>query len=61
MYAHTDCNSGEGDEMYDHVFSLFHVQGSQNTPLTISSDRGHSEVVRVLLEGGANINHQTKV
>ena len=34
---------------------------TQDTPLTISSNRGRSEVVRVLLEAGANINHQTKV
>ena len=37
-----------------------HVKEGE-TPLVMSSDRGHSEAVAVLLEGGANINHQTKV
>ena len=31
------------------------------TPLVISSYRGHSKKVTILLEAGANINHQTKV
>ena len=41
--------------------SVICIQESQCTPLIISSHFGHSEVVRELLEGGANINHQDKV
>jgi len=32
-----------------------------NTALTLASDKGHSEVVQVLLEAGANVNHADKV
>jgi hypothetical protein len=32
----------------------------QDTALTISSSSGHTEVVKVLLEAGANINYKNK-
>ena len=36
-------------------------QDSQDTPLTVASYLGHKEVVQVLLEAGAHVNHQDKV
>ena len=40
---------------------VYVVKRGHDPPLTIASDRGHSEVVGVLLEAGANINHQDRV
>ena len=31
------------------------------TPLVIASNNGHLEIVKSLIEAGANVNHTTKV
>ena len=31
------------------------------TPLVIASENGHLEIVKSLIEAGANVNHTTKV
>jgi len=33
-------------------------QKSKDTALTIAADRGHADVVRLLLQKGANVTHQ---
>ena len=40
---------------------VFVFKESQDTALTIASDRGHNDVVSKLAEAGAYINHQNKV
>ena len=44
-----------------HVGILLLPSQSGDTPLIVASDKGHSSVVRVLLQGGANINTTTEV
>jgi len=34
------------------------LQKSKGTALTIAADRGHDEVVRLLLQHGAKVDHQ---
>ena len=42
-------------------FQMLCTQDSQCTPLIISAYKGYTEVVKVLLEAGANVNSQDKV
>ena len=37
------------------------VQEHHSLPLGIAAEKGHTETVKALLEGGANINDQDKV
>ena len=41
-------------------FSSTHLQDG-DVPLGIAAQEGHLHVVRKLLQGGANVNHQNKV
>lgn len=50
-----------------HAFTYFiccmnsPMQDTSNVPLCRAAERGHVDTVEVLLEGGANVNHQKKV
>ena len=43
------------------IASLFSLMQDGATPLCIASQGGHKGVVELLLEKGANIDHQNKV
>ena len=45
------------------VFCVFNVMHPQNgsTPLTFAAENGHKDVVKLLVESGANIDRQNKV
>lgn len=47
-----------------HTFLLFmnpSMQDTSNVPLCRAAERGHTETVEILVEGGANVNHQKMV